>query len=65
MDQSWYCSYDPNGATDLHIVVYDKSYWHLLHRKDNLGPIYSDYDYVYDCDTEELTGGPAPPPIEA
>lgn len=65
MYQSWYCSQDPDGATDLQILVYDESYWNQLHRKDDLGPIYSGYDYVYDCDTERLTGGPAPPPVEA
>ena len=61
----WHCPYDANGATDLDVLVYTQDFWHQLHRKDNLGPIYDGKEYTYDCQTEVLTEGPyVPVPAE-
>lgn len=63
VEYPWHCPYDANGATDLRILVYSQDFWTQFHQKHNLGPIYDDKEYTYDCATEQLTEGPYVPAV--
>lgn len=54
LSESWNCPYDPYGATDLRIGVYDSS-WNVKCSGTNLGPIYSGRSYVFNCSTGVLS----------
>lgn len=52
--ESWACPMGAYGATDLHILVVDADY-NTLHNNYDLGPIYDDKAYEYDCATRRLS----------
>ena len=56
----WNCPYGACGAADLMVWVVDSDY-NALHLKENLGPIYDDKSYVYDCSSETLYQETLPP----
>ena len=54
LSEVWNCPYNPYGATDLRIGVYDSN-WNVKHSGTNLGPIYDGKDYIYDCSSGVLS----------
>lgn len=51
--EEWNCPYMAIGQTDLFISVVDSDY-KTTHFQANLGPVYDDRVYEYDCDTRIL-----------
>jgi len=51
--EEWNCTYMAIGQTDLFISVVDSNY-KTTHFQANLGPVYDNRVYEYDCDTRTL-----------
>ena len=60
ISQTWSCPYGAYGYTDLHIWVVDSNY-NTKHDKYNLGPVYDNKNYIYDCSTGMLSEAGAEP----
>ena len=60
ISQTWSCPYGAYGCTDLHIWVVDSNY-NTKHDKYNLGPVYDNKNYIYDCSTGMLSEAGAEP----
>ena len=60
ISQTWSCPYGAYGYTDLHIWVVDSNY-NTKHDKYNLGPVYDNKNYIYDCSTGVLSEAGAQP----
>jgi hypothetical protein len=54
LSDRWGCPYNPYGATDLRIYVYD-SIWNVKCSGTSLGPIYDGKTYVFDCSSGMLS----------
>lgn len=54
ISDTWNCSRDPEGTTNLAVLVIDSG-GNYLHIKSGLGPVYDGRGYIYNCSTGKLS----------